>query len=121
MLDIILFVPNIGYNLFIVGKLMSNGHSLLLDDDACVITNKNSGKKVCITMMSNKMFPLDVSNMESFTLVESANDESELRRLRYGDLNINCLKLLVGKGMVLGLPKIDYIELCEECIYEKQI
>ena len=99
---------------------MSNGHSILFNDDACVITNKNSSKKVSITMMSNKMFLLDVSNMESFTLVASANDESKLWHLRYGHLNIKGLKLLVEKGMVLGLPNIDYIELFEGCIYEKQ-
>ena len=28
--------------------------------------------------------------------------------------------MLVYKGMVLGLPKIDSIELCEGCIYVKQ-
>ena len=95
---------------------MSNGYSLRFDDDACVITNNNLGKKVRITMMSNKMFLLDVSNMESFTLVSSAYDESKLWHFRYGHFNIKGLKFLVDKGMVLGLPKIDSIKLCEGCI-----
>lgn len=66
------------------------------------------------------MFPLDVSNMENFALAASVKDDSKLWHLRYGHLNIKGLKLLVDKGMVLGLPKIDSIELCEGCIYGKQ-
>ncbi|PHT34633.1 hypothetical protein CQW23_26433 [Capsicum baccatum] len=68
MLDNVLFVPDLGYNLLSVGKLMIDGHSLWFDGDACVITNKKSGKKVRITMTPNKIFPLDVSNMENFSL-----------------------------------------------------
>lgn len=120
MLDNVQFVPDLGYNLLSVGQLMTDGYSVWFDDDACVITNKKSGKKVCITMTPNNMFPLDVSNMENFALAASAKDDSKLWHLRYGHLNIKGLKLLVDKGMVLGLPKIDSIELCEGCIYEKQ-
>ena len=55
--------------------------------------------------MSNKMFLLHVSNLESFTLVASENDESKLLHLRYGQFNIKGLKFLVDKRMVLGQPK----------------
>jgi len=120
MLDNVQFVPDLGYNLLSVGQLMIDGHSLWFDDDACVITNKKTGKKVRISMTPNNMFPLDVSNMENFALAASAKDDSKLWHLRYGHLNINGLKLLVDKGMVLGLPKIDSIDLCEGCIYGKQ-
>ncbi|KAH0661062.1 hypothetical protein KY290_029883 [Solanum tuberosum] len=45
MLDDVQFVPDLGFNLLSVGQLMADGYSLLFDDDACVITNKKSGKK----------------------------------------------------------------------------
>ncbi|KAH0636126.1 hypothetical protein KY290_038318 [Solanum tuberosum] len=102
MLDNVQFVPDLGYNLLSVGQLMSDGHSLWFDDDACVITNKKSGKKIRITMTPNKMFPLEVSNMEIFALAASAKDESKLWHLRYGHLNIKGLKLLVDKGCIYG-------------------
>ncbi|KAH0779714.1 hypothetical protein KY290_006141 [Solanum tuberosum] len=97
MLDKVQFVPDLGYNLLSVGQLMIDGHSLWFDDDACVITNKKTGKKVRISMTPNNMFPLDVSNMENFALAASAKDDSKLWHLRYGHLNINGLKLLVDK------------------------
>ncbi|KAF3658360.1 putative phytosulfokine receptor 1-like [Capsicum annuum] len=59
--------------------------------------SKKSGKKVRITMTPNKVFSLDIFNMENFALAASVNDDSELWHLRYGHLNIKGLKLLVDK------------------------
>lgn len=120
VLNNIQFVPDLGYNLLSVGQLIAGGYSVLFDDNTCVIKNKKSGQKVQISMTSNKMFPLDVSNMENFALAASAKDDSKLWHLRYGHLNIKGLKLLSDKGMVHGLPKIGSINLCAGCIYGKQ-
>lgn len=84
-----------------------------MTNDACVITSKNSGKKVYITMPPNKMFSLNVSDMKNFALATSAKDDSKLLHLRYNHLNINDLILLGDKGMVFGLPKISSLDLCE--------
>ena len=78
MLDDFQFVLDLGFNLFSVGKLMTDVCSLLFDDDACVITNKKSGKNVHITKTPNNMFPLDVSNMDNFSLAANAKDDSKL-------------------------------------------
>ena len=52
-----------------VGQLMIRGHSVLFDDNTCVMTHKKLGHKVQIAMTSNKMFPLDISNVEDLLLV----------------------------------------------------
>ena len=121
MLDNVHFVPDLGYILLSVGQLMTSGYSILFDEDACVITNKKLGKQVHVIMTPNKMFPLDVSNMDNFALTTSAKDYSKLWHLRYGHLNIKGLQLLSDKGMVFGLPKIGSLDLCEGCVYGKQI
>ena len=118
-LDNVQFVPDLRYNLSSVGQLMSREHYVLFDDNTCVITHKKSGHKVQIVMTSNKMFPLDVSNMEDFALTTSIKDDSALWHLRYGHLYRKGLKILRDKGMVFGLPRIDSTNLCEECIYGK--
>ncbi|KAK9157521.1 hypothetical protein Scep_004095 [Stephania cephalantha] len=120
VLDNVQFVPDLGYNLLSVGQLMASGYSIVFDDKACVITNKKSGKEVRIGMASNKMFPLDVSNIQSFALAAKVDDDSKLWHLRYGHLNVKGIKLLSDKGMVHGLPRINSIELCEGCVYGKQ-
>jgi len=47
---------------------MAHGYSVLFGDNACVIENKNSGTKVRVNMTTNRMFPFDVANLDSFAL-----------------------------------------------------
>nr|GEU80705.1 retrovirus-related Pol polyprotein from transposon TNT 1-94 [Tanacetum cinerariifolium] len=71
------------------------------------------------TTQENRMFPFDISTVESFALVAGASDKN-IWHLRYGHLSINGLQLLEHKSMVIGLPKIDNIDFCEGCVYGKQ-
>ncbi|KAL4032489.1 hypothetical protein IC575_005567 [Cucumis melo] len=119
------FVPDIGYNLLSVGQLMESGYSILFDDGAYLIKNKQTGRVlVKVKMTQSKMFPLEVSNVESFALTTTATNttknNSELWHLRYGHLNIKGLSLLNQRDMVIGLPKISAINICEGCVYGKQ-
>ncbi|KAL3533483.1 hypothetical protein ACH5RR_007004 [Cinchona calisaya] len=115
------YVPSLAHNLLSVGQLMASGYSVLFDDGACVIKDKNLGQTMInVHVTKNKMFPLEVSKVENFALVIGAQNDSKLWHLRYGHLNVKGLKLLEQKGMVLGLPKIDSLDLCEGCIYGKQ-
>ena len=99
---------------------MGSDYSIFFDDEACVIKDKKSDQTmVNIHMKKNKMFPLEVSNVENFSLVVGAKNDLELWHLRYGHLNFKGLQLLGQKGMVLGLPKIDSFDLCEGYIYGK--
>lgn len=67
------------------------------------------------------MFPLDVSNVENFSLITGAQNDSELWHLRYKHLNFKGPQLLDQKGIVHGLPKLKSFDICEGCIYGKQV
>ena len=54
-----------------------------------------------IHITKNKMFPLEVSNVENLVLITCENDESKVRHMYYGHLNIKGLRLLNEKVMVL--------------------
>jgi len=100
---------------------MVNGYSVLFDNDSCIVSDKKSGQTVAIAPMTqNNMFPLNVSNVVENSLVAKGVNETQLWHLRYGHLNINGLKLLTRKNMVIGLPKVGDLELCEACIFGKQ-
>lgn len=114
------YVPTLAHNLLSVGQLMTSGYSVVFDDNACDIRDKKSGRTIArVPMTQNKMFPLDISNVGTALVVKGKN-ETNLWHLRYGHLNVNGLKLLVQKDMVIGLPKINELDLCEGCIYGKQ-
>ena len=114
------YVPSLAHNLLSVGQLIGSGYSILFDDGACVIKDKKSGQTmVNIHMTKNKMFPLEVSNVENLALVVDEKNDSKLWHLRYGHLNFQGLQLLGQKGMVRCLSKINSFDLCEGCIYGK--
>ncbi|KAG6433674.1 hypothetical protein SASPL_105289 [Salvia splendens] len=89
------FIPHLAHNLLSVGQLISTGYMVLFVDRFCVIKEKKSGQiiaKVC--MMENRMFPLQMSNVEKDALVSGTQEASRLWHLRYGHLNTNGLKIL---------------------------
>lgn len=86
-----------------------------------MITNKKSNKKVPLTVTPKKMFSLDISNMKSFMLVANAKNELKLWHLRYGYLDIKGFRLLVDKGMVLGLPKMFQLNCVKGVVMENKL
>lgn len=111
-------MPKLGYNLLSVGQLISSGYSLLFGDGKCTIMDKKSGHILMhVSMTKNMMFPLDVPIMAGYALATKGEDDSQIRQLRYGNLNFNSLQVLKEKGMFIGLPKIENIKLFKRCIY----
>ena len=55
-----------------------------------------------VPVTQNKMFPFDISNGGSNGIVVKGKNEANLWHLRYGHLQINGLKLLCQKDMVVG-------------------
>lgn len=76
---------------------------------------------VNIQMMRNRVFPFEISNVVAYGLIESEQNESFLCHLRYGQFNLTELKLVSKKNMVNDLPCIDQVDLCEGCLYGKQV
>ncbi|TYK05695.1 putative mitochondrial protein [Cucumis melo var. makuwa] len=67
------YVPDIGYNLLSVGQLMDSVHSILFNDDAYLIKDKQTRRVMGkVKMTQRKMFPLEVTNMKNFTLIATA-------------------------------------------------
>lgn len=94
---------------------------VLFDIDNYIINEKKTDQiLVKVSLIHNKMFPLDVSSMEKFVFVAVGRDDSSIWHLRFGHLNIKGLKLSEEKGMVSDLPKINSTNLCEGYIFGKQ-
>ena len=68
-------------------------------------------------MAYNKMFPFEVSMVDMCTMVVrvSVDIETRLRHLRYEHLNMNGVKLLTQRKMLLGCQKLRiliFVKLC---------
>ncbi|KAJ0028774.1 hypothetical protein Pint_36322 [Pistacia integerrima] len=68
------FIPHLSQNLLSVGQLMASGYSILFDDVSCVIRDKKVDRIIVdVRMTPNKLFPLEVSSVESHALVVKEN------------------------------------------------
>ena len=73
-----------------------------------------------VPMKGNISFPLKLQTGLQFALRASVGKSTLIWHMRMGHLNVNSLKLLQEKEMVLGLPEIKNTnEVCERCILGK--
>lgn len=92
---------------------MGSGYLVLFDNKCCVIQDKKTNQTI-------ENVPLQASNVANCALVVRRGDnEEKLWHLRYGNLNVNGLRLLSKKKMVIGLRKITAIDFCEGCVLGK--
>ena len=88
------YVVTLDHNPLSVGQLMTSEYSIVFDDQARGIKDKKSGR-THVFMTKNKMFLLDISSVENIALVFKGKNETNMRHLRYGHLNVNGLTFLV--------------------------
>ncbi|KAL4377627.1 hypothetical protein GQ457_02G041370 [Hibiscus cannabinus] len=117
----VLYVPNLSQNLLSVGQLLSRGFTVTFDKSSCLVASKASGKVlVKASMTQNKLFPVDLTRVETCALIAQKEEVTALWHRRYGHININNLKMLQQKEMVKGMPVLGTLDICEACIYGKQ-
>ena len=117
------FSPGMKHNLMRIGQLIQNGYKALMENDKCVIHEKDGSKKLhaSVQMTKNRMFPLSIETCFSSQVgaappTQSAlrsviEDPSRLWHLRYGHLGYAGLNFLSNKRMVEGLPHIGNVRL----------
>ncbi|KAL4318116.1 hypothetical protein GQ457_18G020990 [Hibiscus cannabinus] len=117
----VLYVSNLSQNLLSVGQLLSRGFTVTFDKSSCLVASKASGKVlVKASMTQNKLFPVDLTRVETCALIAQKEEVTALWHRRYGHININNLKMLQQKEMVKGMPVLGTLDICEACIYGKQ-
>lgn len=113
----VLFVPGLAYNLFSVAKAGKKGKVTVFKDATCEILD---GKKVVAS--GSRVGNLYFLDCDSRQRALAASDGSEmLWHRKYGHLGQDSLKKLVHKDMVEGLeydPSND-IGFCEACVHGK--
>ena len=85
------------------------------------LKDKGGRTLACVEMAKNRMYKLNLRNMQERCLQVNMMNKTLLWHLRFGHLHYNGLKELAKKGMVHGLPDMDYTkQFCEGCVIGKQ-
>ena len=84
----VLFVPSISHNLLSVVQLMQSGMSVLFENNSCLIGDTKTSHVIAeINMTKNKLFSMEISNLESYAMVVKEKETSKLWHMRHGHLN----------------------------------
>ena len=117
MLKNVRYVPNIRRNLISTGTLDKLGYTHQGGDG---LVSFYSGDKLALRgRLSGGLYVLD-GNTE---LSENLNTENQMSKTalwhsRLGHMNLNSLKVLVGKGLIVK-KEIQELEFCEHCVLGK--
>ena len=119
---IYIYVPSIRGE--VLTEPATSGSSHFPSGGTCFLTGASS-KKRARGRREGRMFILDSHEMKSAMFAKStkANSNIELWHRRIGHINLNKLKAMNSKGVVIGLPtfKEKVIEgMCEACQFGKQ-
>lgn len=115
------YIPQLSQNLLSIGQMMDNGYVIKFEGNTCKIEESSTKREISIIRKTqNNLFPLEITEVDDSALAVTELNQSRLWHLRYGHLNVNGLKLLKQKNMVVGLPEIEEVGLCEGCILGKQ-
>ena len=75
------FAPSMKHNLMSIGQLIQNGYKVLMENDKCVIQEKDGSKNLlaAVQMTKNKMFPLKIETCFSSQVGAAPPTQSALR------------------------------------------
>lgn len=114
-----LCVPGLRNNLLSVSSATDNGFTVTFEKDRALVKRRN-GSVVLTATKRNKLYV--VNEKEDHAAFVTQNENTDLRKWhqRYGHLNINDLKAMINKDMVLGIKcatKSNDIncEVCAKC------
>ncbi|KAJ4788299.1 polyprotein [Rhynchospora pubera] len=114
------YVPDMKSNILSLGQLLELGYTVVMKDRTLYLRDKNDRLIAQVEMTKNRMFKLNLVNVQAKCLKACVVDKAWLWHLRFGHLNFGGLKELSKKSMVKGLPHIENCDkFCEGCVLGK--
>ena len=119
----VLHVPTITKNLVSVGQIVEQGMQVRFNKEGCFI--EKDGRLIAKSRKDGHMFILDSNEVKSAMFAKGLKTETsiELWHKRIGHINLQRLRAMQTKGVVIGLPtfeskRVDRV--CEACQLGKQ-
>jgi transposase InsO family protein len=114
------YVPDMKSNILSLGQLLERGYMIFMKERTLYLRDQDNRLLAQVEMTKNRMFKLNLVNVQARCLKACIEDMTWLWHLRFGHLNFGGLKQLSNKRMVKNIPHIDHSDkLCEGCVLGK--
>lgn len=120
-----LCTPKMDFSLISVSRLDLAGFRVAFSNKRCTITNKSSNKTVATATMRNRLYYLDLADVNpnsDFANLARPSSDLELWHQRLCHMNYRYVKALASKGLALGISISDASSspcTCESCLKGK--
>ena len=121
VLNSVYFIPDLKSNIISLGQATEAGCEVRMKDDHLILHDRNENLIVRTKRSKNRLYKvtIDVEIIRCFQVAGSS--ETNRWHSRLGHVNVETIKLMDNKKLVLGLPSISMEkETCGSCLRGKQ-
>ena len=117
-------VNGLKYNLLSVSQLCDSGNYVRFNKKRCLVCREDTGEVILTAYRYNNIYAVNADQVAqgSLTCLKALTDDPKLWHRRLGHVSPHTLQKLVSKGLVRGLPEMDFkgIDMCNACTRGKQ-
>jgi transposase InsO family protein len=117
-------VNGLKYNLLSVSQLCDSGNNVRFNKKRCIVCRDDTGEVILTAYRYNNIYAVSADQVVqgSLTCLKALTDDPRLWHRRLGHVSPHTLQKLVSKGLVRGLPEMDFkgIDMCKACTRGKQ-
>ena len=124
LIEDVLLVENLNYNLMSVSQLCDKGFKVIFMSSKCIIMDSFSDDIIFVGKRFENVFTIDIDVARDVDkCFVSISNESWLWHRRLGHANMDLLNKLSTKQLVKGLPCVTFQKdkICDACQFGKQI
>ncbi|KAL5544086.1 hypothetical protein UlMin_007870 [Ulmus minor] len=124
LIENVLHVENLSYNLMSVSQLCDKGFRVVFESSKCFIMDSVSDEIIFVGKRFDNVFTIDINVAKDVEkCFVSISNESWLWHRRLGHANMDLLNKLSTKQLVKGLPSVTFQKdkVCDACEFGKQI
>src|ERR1044072_5403236 len=120
----VLLVKGLKYNLLSISQLCDSGFSVSFDKDMCNVIN-DKGKAIFTAKRQGNQYKINLDNLadQKVTCLVSSEDDKWLWHRKLGHASLRTIAKIVKHDLVRGLPKLSFKSdiKCYACLQGKQL
>ena len=115
------YIPDLKSNIISLGQATESGCDIRLRDEYLIMRDREGKLIAKATRSKNRLYKVRMKIKESMSLLTTETGESTRWHSRLGHINLESMRSMVQRGLVIGVPQIKIEKnVCGSCLLGKQ-